>query len=438
MKNHHKKRVHVTTLGCSKNLYDSEILLGQLQANHVEIEENPRNAEVIIINTCGFIAPAKQESIDAILEAGELKKQNPGTKLLVCGCLSQRYQTDLTKLIPEVDAYFGTEDYANILQYLDMRPVSPEHLYETRYLTQKGHFAYLKISEGCNHKCAFCAIPLMRGPHRSRPISEVVAEARMLAERGVKELILIAQDSTFYGLDLYREQRLIPLLHELEKIDGLRWIRLHYAYPTTFQDELIELIAQSDKIVNYLDLPIQHITDNMLKIMKRGGDSKQIQRILTKIRDRIPDVALRTAVIVGHPGETNSEFEALKDFVKEFRFDRLGVFVYSPEENTAAYRLPHPPTEVAEERYNEIMALQQEISYQKNREKVGKMVEVLIDETDAEKQIAIGRTYADSPEIDNEVLIETRIEQIKPGQFLKVRITDAQEYDLIGELPEDL
>ncbi len=432
-----RKQVHITTLGCSKNLYDSEILMGQFRANDVPLTEDPEQANVIIVNTCGFIAPAKQESIDAILEAAELKKQRPGTKLLVCGCLSQRYQPDLKKDIPEVDRYFGTEDFTRILEYLDMQPKSPEHLYEERILSQKSHYAYLKISEGCNHKCAFCAIPLMRGKHRSRRLEEVVEEARLLANRGVKEIILIAQDTTFYGLDLYKKQRISELVQRLEEVPGIEWIRLHYAYPTTFQDELVEVLANSKKIVPYVDMPVQHITDQMLKVMKRGGKSHRIRQIFASLRERIPEVALRTTLIVGHPGETEEDFAALKDFVQDFRFDRLGVFTYSPEENTAAYPLPYPPAGVAESRYNELMELQQQISMEKNQAKIGKQLRVLVDEVDLQSATAVGRSYADSPEIDNEVIVENIPPTVKPGEFYEVKIVDAAEYELFGQIAEE-
>ncbi len=430
-------KIHVTTLGCSKNVYDSEILMGQLKANRVHLIDDPNRADVIIVNTCGFITPAKEESIQAILEAGKIKKSHPGQKLLVCGCLSQRYRPDLRQDIPEVDEYFGTEDYRGILEYLNLTPDPPEHLYEKRLLSRAGHYAYLKISEGCSHTCAFCAIPLIRGEHRSRPMEQILDEARLLAEKGVKELILIAQDTTYYGVDLYGRQRIVELMRELEKIEGPEWIRLHYAYPTTFPDELIELIGQSSRIVHYLDLPVQHITDSMLKIMKRGGSSRQIRDLFQTIRERIPDVILRTTLIVGHPGETEADFGALKRFVEEMRFDRLGVFTYSPEENTAAFSLPSPEPEIARQRYSEIMELQQEISLEKNYAKLGKVYRVLIDEFDPGTKTAVGRTYGDSPEIDNEVILENVEGEIKPGEFYDVRIIDVGEYEIFGQIPED-
>ena len=432
-----RKKVHITTLGCSKNVYDSEILMGQLQANRVPLLDSPENADVIIINTCGFITPAKQESIQAILEATELKEQNKDMQVIVCGCLSARYQKDLSHEIPQVDAYFGTEDYQEILQYLNLPLKKNAHLYEDRLVSTKPHYAYLKISEGCNHKCAFCAIPLMRGKHRSRPVEDIVNEARILASRGVKELILIAQDTTFYGLDLYRSQKIIDLLIQLQKIERIEWIRLHYAYPTTFQDELIALIAESPKIVHYVDLPIQHITDPMLKIMKRGGTARRIRQILNNLRESIPDIAIRTTFIVGHPGETEKDFDELKNYIKDFRFDRLGAFIYSPEENTPASALKHPAKAIAERRYQELLEIQQKISLQKNESLLGKVVRVLVDEYDPENQSAIGRTYADSPEIDNEVIIENISRNIKTGMFYNIQINAAAEYELFGKIVED-
>ncbi|UCF62944.1 MAG: 30S ribosomal protein S12 methylthiotransferase RimO [bacterium] len=432
-----RKKVHITTLGCSKNVYDSEILMGQLQANQVPLSDSPEDADVIIINTCGFITPAKQESIQAILEATELKEQNKDMQVIVCGCLSARYQKDLSREIPQVDAYFGTEDYQGILKYLNLPLKNNVHLYEDRLVSTKPHYAYLKISEGCNHKCAFCAIPLMRGRHRSRSMEDIVKEARILSLQGVKELILIAQDTTFYGLDLYRSQKIIDLLLQLQKIESIEWIRLHYAYPTTFQDDLITLIAESPKIVHYVDLPLQHITDHMLKIMKRGGTARRIKQILNNLRERIPDIAIRTTFIVGHPGETEKDFEELKNHISEFRFNRLGAFIYSPEENTAASALKPPAKEIAERRYQELLEIQQKISLQNNENLVGKVVKVLVDEYDPENQSAVGRTYADSPEIDNEVIIENISQIINTGKFYDILINAAAEYELFGEIVED-
>lgn len=411
--------------------------MGQLQANGISLLENPEEADIIIINTCGFITPAKQESINAILEAVKNKNRNHHQRVLAAGCLSSRYRNELTKEIPEVDEYFGTEDYSKIMNYLNLEIRSPDHLYEKRIISTKGHYAYLKISEGCNHECAFCAIPLIRGTHRSRPMTEIISEAKQLAENGIKELILIAQDTTYYGIDLYGKQKLGELLLNLEKIKGLEWIRIHYAYPTTFQDTLIDIIKGSDKIVHYIDLPIQHISNRMLRAMKRGGTSKQIIQIFEKLRNKIPDIALRTTLIVGHPGETEADYRELKKFIQEFQFDRLGIFTYSPEEDTVAYRLSHPKKEIAEARYAEIMEIQQQISLQKNQEFISKKIKVIVDEIDQYNLIAVGRTYADSPEIDNEVILEDVSEKIQEGNFYHVNIYHASEYELFGNLEEE-
>ena len=433
----HKPSIHITTLGCAKNIYDSEILMGQLRANGISLLEDPQEANILIINTCGFITPAKQESINAILEAIQIKNQNKKHQILVCGCLSSRYRDELIKEIPEVDEYFGTEDFSNIIHYLNLELHSPKHLYENRFISTKSHYAYLKISEGCNHECAFCAIPLIRGEYRSRPIEDIIQEAKQLADKGVKELILIAQDTTYYGLDLYNKQIIGELLRQLEHIDNLDWIRIHYTYPTTLQDSLIDIISRSRKILHYIDFPIQHISDKMLRIMKRGGTSHQIKKILTKLRERIPDVAIRTTLIVGHPGESDTEYQELKTFVQEFQFDRLGVFIYSPEENTAAYKIPHPAEEIAEKRYSEIMEIQQKISLNKNERMIGKEITVIIDEIDQHTQTAFGRTYADSPEIDNEVILEKVPLNVKEGHFYQIIVTNVTEYEIFGKFLED-
>jgi ribosomal protein S12 methylthiotransferase len=431
------KKIHLTTLGCSKNIYDSEVLLGQLDGFGAQSVSSPEDADVIIINTCGFIASAKQESIDAILEAEKIKQGDPAKKVIVCGCLSQRYGSELKKELPSIDGIFGTEDYQNILQFLSMNGKnSPDHLYEQRYQLTPSHYAYLKISEGCNHKCSFCAIPLMRGRHRSRPIEQIVDEARQLAHNGVKELILISQDTTFYGLDLYHSQKIVDLLKRLEEIDRLKWIRLHYLYPTTVQDELIDYIGSSEKVVPYLDMPIQHISDRMLKIMKRGGTSRRIAEIFDNARSILPNVSLRTTLIAGHPGETEEDFNILKDFVRGMRFDRLGVFVYSQEENTTSYELPDLPQELKQNRFNELMKIQQNVSTEKNRAKIGTIEDVLIDEVDAQNSVATGRTKGDSPEIDGEVSISDFHTVPVPGSFVRVRINDATEYDLIGKIED--
>jgi ribosomal protein S12 methylthiotransferase len=430
-----RKKVHLTTLGCSKNTYDSEILLGQLIANDMPLTDSPESADVIIVNTCGFINPAKEESIQAILEAVKIKQKKENVQVLVSGCLSSRYMKNLKQMIPEVDEYFGTEEFPAILNYLNLSPFSSDRLYEKRYLSTASHYAYLKISEGCNHKCAFCSIPLIRGRHRSRPFEQVIHEARILADRGVKELILIAQDTTFYGIDLYRKQRLLDLLQQLESIKGIKWIRIHYAYPTTVQDELIDFIQSSSKIVNYVDMPLQHISDDMLKLMKRGGTSRRIKQILEKLRTHIPDVALRTTFIVGHPGETDTHFKELIQFIKDIRFDRLGAFIYSPEENTPSFRLKAPSKETAENRLAELMQTQQLISREKNQALIGKKMQVLVDERDTESGYAFGRTYADSPEIDNEVIIENSGNEI--GKFYPTKILRATEYEIFGQVSEE-
>lgn len=435
--NHKPKRIHLTTLGCSKNTYDSEVLMGQLSAQQAELVESPEDAEVIIINTCGFIDIAKQESVDAILEAEQLKKANPRKKIIVCGCLSERYSQELRKEMPLVDGFFGTEDYQNILRFLNYSPqLSPEYLYEKRLLSTPKHYAFLKISEGCNHKCAFCAIPLMRGRHRSRPMPDIVKEARLLAGQGVKELIIISQDTTFYGLDLYQTQKIVELLRQLEGIEGIEWIRLHYLYPTTVQDELIDYMAESTRIVPYLDMPIQHISDNMLKVMKRGGNSRRIRAIFERAKTKIPEVTLRTTFIVGHPGETQKDYDTLKEFVEEFRFDRMGVFKYSHEENTGAFELNDLDDHAKEERYAELMTIQQKISLEKNLQKIGKKMTVLIDEVNWATLTASGRSAGDSPDIDNEVIINPLDQALRAGDFVRVDILDASEYELYGKLGE--
>ena len=433
--NGNRKRIHITTLGCSKNVYDSEMLIGQLRLRQADLVDAPEDAEVVIINTCGFIDLAKQESIDAILEAEQLKREDPSKKIIVCGCLSQRYGEELKEELTVVDAFFGTEDYQNILKFLDYSPeVSPTFLYENRQLSTPGHYAYLKISEGCNHTCAFCAIPIMRGRHRSRPMEHIIEETKHLAENGVKEVIIISQDTTFYGVDLYGSQKIVTLLHHLQDIEGIEWIRLHYLYPTTVQDELIELMGANPKIVSYLDMPIQHISDRMLAIMKRGGSSKRIKEIFENAREKIPDVTIRTTLIVGHPGETEEDFQLLKQFVGELKFDRLGIFTYSHEEDTPAYAMEDLDQQIKEERYRELMELQQGISLEKNLEKVGKRMRILIDEVDWGTLTAFGRTEGDSPEIDNEVIIEDIQQAVHAGEFVPARILDASEYQLFGKI----
>jgi ribosomal protein S12 methylthiotransferase len=409
--------------------------MGQLTAQKAKLVADPQDAEVIIVNTCGFIDLAKEESVEAIIEAEQLKKSDPKKKIIVCGCLSQRYARQLREEMPLVDGFFGTEDYENILDFLGYSPeLSPEYLYEKRILSTPSHYAYLKISEGCNHKCAFCAIPLMRGRHRSRSLPDILKEAKILAQQGVKELIIISQDTTFYGLDIYQSQKIVDLLKHLEEIEGIEWIRLHYLYPTTVQDQLIDYLADSRKVLPYLDMPIQHISDSILRIMKRGGTSRRIRNILEQARKKIRDVTLRTTFIVGHPGETEDDFATLKEFVTEFRFDRMGVFKYSHEENTGAFQLKDLEGALKETRYTELMNIQQRISLEKNQEKIGSQMKVLIDEVDWKTLTAVGRTRGDSPEIDNEVIIHSLQKALRVGNFVNVEIEDASEYELYGKL----
>lgn len=423
------KRVNLVSLGCSKNLVDSEVLLRQFQANGLEIIDNSRKADYIIINTCGFINDAKDESIRAILEAIELKKSGKVKKVLVMGCLSERYKTELTEEIPEVDAYFGVTDYKAVLNELgfDLK----NELLGERLLTTPKHFAYLKISEGCDNPCSFCAIPLIRGKHQSKTVEQIINEANYLAANGTKELILIAQDSTYYGLDLYGRRELPKLLKELTKVDGIEWIRLLYAFPAKFPEELLDVIAEEEKICKYIDIPFQHISDKILKSMQRGISKRRTYELIDLIRKKIPDVAIRTTLIVGYPEETELEFRELENFVKDIEFDRLGVFTYSQEENTSAFSLGDPvPQKEKENRKNYILSIQQEISSRKNQEKIGQRLRVLIDEQ-IEKNTYLGRTQWDAPEVDNSVIVNSQ-KFIEPGEFCEVEIDDAFEFDLAG------
>ncbi len=426
------KKIHVTTLGCPKNIVDSENLLGLLKINNFAIEQSPEEADVLIINTCGFINDAKEESIQAILEALELKKQDPHKKVFVAGCLTQRYRQEIEQEIPEVDAIFGTEEYANILKALGRGHAALDTLYRSRLITTPRHYAYLKISEGCNHTCAFCAIPTIRGQHRSKPIEQLVEEARVLAANGTKELILVSQDTSYYGKDLYGKQRIVSLLEQLEAVDGIEWIRVLYWYPTNFPMEVLHWMQQSKKLVHYLDLPIQHISDSVLQKMRRGDTRESILKILKTARQLMPDITLRTTVIVGHPGETERDFEELLQFVQEVRFDRLGSFIYSDEEGTAAYEQPDKVAEnVARERQERLMEVQREISSEKNQQEIGKSYQVLIDEYNQDMNFFLARTYKDAPEIDNEVIIlSTENKSLTVGQFQTVEIFDATEYEL--------
>ncbi len=424
------KNIDIINLGCSKNLVDAEFLYTQLKANGVKVRLNPDSpdANTLIINTCGFIDDAKEESIDAIIEAVGVKKQKPDTQLLVMGCLSQRYKAELNKDIPEVDAYYGVNDIPTIVRDLGYQFFHDKLL--NRLHSTAEHYAYLKIAEGCDRNCAFCAIPMIRGKQISIPVDKLVDQAKYLSDHGVKELILISQELTRYGIDIYKRPELVKLLEELEKINGIEWIRLHYTYPNLFGDDLINIIAGSSKICNYLDMPFQHFNDGVLSMMKRGHSKEEGLELIQKIRSMIPDIALRTTMLVGHPGEDEKAFLELCDAVKKIRFDRLGVFTYSHEEGTYAYKNYDDsiPAEVKRERADEIMKLQQSISLDYNEGRVGANEIVLIDRQ--EDGFFIGRTQYDSPEIDNEVLIKDNEKNVKVGSFFEVRITDATDFDL--------
>ncbi len=421
------------TLGCSKNLFDSEVTMTQLKANGFEVEHEAKqdDSEIVIINTCGFIDNAKQESIDTILRYAEAKKEGLVDKVYVTGCLSERYKDDLAKEIPDVDEYFGTKDLPRLLKTL--KADYKHELVGERIITTPNHYAYLKISEGCDRPCSFCAIPLMRGKHVSTTIEELVLQAKNLAKQGVKELILIAQELTFYGLDIYKERKLATLLNELSKVDGIEWIRLHYAYPTGFPMEVIEEMKNNPKICKYLDIPLQHASNNMLKAMRRGTTREKTTQLVKDIRAIIPDIAIRTTFIVGYPGETEEDIEEMKDWVKEMRFDRLGVFTYSHEENTHAYNFEDDVTEEEKgRRAAEVMEVQQNISLALNESKIGRTFKVLFDRVEGD--YFVGRTEYDSPEVDNEVLVEKATNFVRIGDFAEIKITAADDYDLYGEV----
>ncbi len=430
MKTHNKnKKINIITLGCSKNVYDSENLMGQLQYNGYEVVHNDDGGDIVIINTCGFIHDAKQESIDTILAAIHDKQTGKIDKVYVTGCLSERYKKELPVEIPEVDQYFGTHDLVALLREFE---VDYRHeLIGERKLTTPSHYAYLKISEGCDRNCSFCAIPMIRGKHQSRSIESLVLEAQKLAAKGVKELILIAQDLTFYGLDLYGKRMLNDLLKALVQVEGIEWIRLHYAFPTGFPEEVIKTIAQEPKICNYMDIPLQHINNDILKSMRRGHNRQKTEDLIRKLRAQIPDVAIRTTLIVGYPGETPQKFQELKQWVADTRFDRLGVFAYSHEENTFAGKLnDNVPDEIKQQRVEEIMELQRQISFEKNQNKTGQIFKCLFDRK--EGNYYVGRTEYDSPEVDNEVWIDATKYHIEIGKFVSVQITRADEFDLYG------
>ena len=424
-----KNVINVVTLGCSKNVYDSEVLMGQLKAGGKEVVHE-QQGNIVVINTCGFINNAKEESINTILDYVQQKEAGLVDKVFVMGCLSERYKPDLEKEIPDVDQYFGTSELPALLKVLGAD--YKHELIGERLTTTPKNYAYLKISEGCDRPCSFCAIPLMRGTHVSTPIEALVTEAEKLAAKGVKELILIAQDITYYGLDLYKKRALADLLRALAKVEGIEWIRIHYAFPTGFPMDVIEVMKEEPKICNYLDIPLQHISDPILASMKRGTTQEKTTKLLKKFREAMPEMAIRTTLIVGYPGETEADFEALKSFVKEMRFDRLGCFTYSHEENTTAYELEDDvPEEVKLARANEIMEIQSQISWELNQEKIGKTFRCLIDRK--EGNYFVGRTEYDSPDVDNEVLIDAKKHYVKTGDFVEVKIIDATDYDLYGE-----
>jgi ribosomal protein S12 methylthiotransferase len=428
-----KTKVNIVTLGCSKNLVDSEVLLTQLRGNGIDVihESKKDDANVVVINTCGFIDNAKQESIDTILRYVDAKEEGLVEKVYVTGCLSQRYKDDLEKEIPQVDAWFGTRDLSRLLKQLNAN--YKHELVGERILTNPSHFAYLKISEGCDRPCSFCAIPLMRGGHISRPIEELVLEAKNLAKNGTKELLLIAQDSTYYGLDLYKKRNLAELLKHLSDVEGVEWIRLHYAFPTGFPTDALDVMAERSNICKYLDIPLQHGSSRMLQLMRRGTTREKTEQLLQTFREKVPGIAIRTTLIAGHPGETEQDFDEMMGFVERSRFDRLGVFSYSHEENTHSHSMADDvPTDVKQERVDTIMELQQGISLELNQSKIGKTFKTLIDRK--EGGTFIGRTEFDSPEVDNEVIIESKENYLRIGDFVNVKVNSATEFDLTGKV----
>lgn len=428
-----KNVINVVTLGCSKNAYDSEVLSGQLEASGKKVVHEGRDgdANIIVVNTCGFIDNAKEESVNTILHYANEKINGNIDELFVTGCLSERYKPDLEREIPEVDQYFGTRDLPLLLKALGAD--YKHELVGERLLTTPKHFAYLKISEGCDRPCAFCAIPLMRGGHKSKPIEELVSEAQKLAAKGVKELILIAQDLTYYGLDIYKKRNLAELLRELVKVEGIEWIRLHYLFPTGFPEDILDVIREEPKVCNYIDIPLQHISDPVLKRMRRGTTMEKTNRLIQQMREKVPGIVIRTTLIAGFPGETEEDFETMLQWVKDSKFNRLGCFTYSHEENTHAFQYEDDvPQEVKEERVARIMEAQQHISHELNQQMVGKEYTVIVDRKEGNKYIA--RTEFDSPDVDNEVLIDASENYLSPGSFVKVIITAAEDYDLFAEI----
>ncbi|KRO64170.1 MAG: ribosomal protein S12 methylthiotransferase RimO [Cryomorphaceae bacterium BACL11 MAG-121015-bin20] len=426
-----KNKINIITLGCSKNVYDSEVLMGQLSANKIAVEHESENedANIVVVNTCGFIDNAKEESINTILEQVQRKESGKIDKLYVTGCLSERYKPELERDIPNVDQYFGTTDLPKLLKVLGAD--YKHELLGERLTTTPKHYAYLKISEGCDRPCSFCAIPLMRGKHKSTPIEQLVKEAKHLAKNGVKELILIAQDLTFYGLDIYKKRSLADLLTQLSKVEGIDWIRLHYAFPTGFPEDVLDVIRENVKVCNYIDIPLQHINDDLLKSMKRGTSHEKTDALLKDFRAKVPNMAIRTTLIVGYPGETKEKFQELKQWVQDTKFDRLGVFTYSHEENTSAYDLEDDvPEKTKKARADEIMDLQTHISWELNQKKIGRTFKVLFDRKEGD--YFIGRTEFDSPDVDNEVLVRANENYVRIGDFANIKIEKSDHFDLYG------
>ena len=426
-----KNKINVVTLGCSKNIYDSEVLMGQLKASGKDVVHEDKNDEgnIVVINTCGFIGKAKEESVDTILHYVEKKEAGDVDKVFVTGCLSERYKPDLEKEITDVDQYFGTHDLPNLLKVLGAD--YKHELIGERLTTTPKHYAYLKIAEGCDRPCSFCAIPLMRGNHKSTPIEDLVIEVEKLAQKGIKEIMLIAQDLTYYGLDIYKKRALTTLLKALVKVDGIEWIRMHYAFPTGFPMDVLEVMKNEPKVCNYLDIPLQHINTEILKSMKRGTSHEKTTALIRKFRDVVPNMAIRTTLIVGYPGETEAQFQELKDWVEEMRFERMGAFEYSHEENTGAFVLEDDvPADVKFRRVNEIMEIQSQISWEINQQKIGKIFTCLFDRK--EGNYFYGRTEFDSPDVDNDVLVDAREHYIKIGEFIPVKIHEAGDFDLYG------
>ncbi|ARV09016.1 ribosomal protein S12 methylthiotransferase RimO [Winogradskyella sp. PC-19] len=425
-----KNRINVVTLGCSKNVYDSEVLMGQLKASGKDVVHE-QEGNVVVINTCGFINNAKEESVNTILHYMQKKEDGDVDKVFVTGCLSERYKPDLQKEIPNVDQYFGTTELPGLLKALGAD--YKHELIGERLTTTPKNYAYLKIAEGCDRPCSFCAIPLMRGKHKSTPIEDLVTEAEKLAANGVKELILIAQDLTYYGLDLYKKRNLAELLENLVKVDGIDWVRLHYAFPTGFPMDVLDIMKREPKICNYLDIPLQHISDSILKSMRRGTTKEKTTKLLKEFRAKVPEMTIRTTLIVGYPGETQEDFETLRDWVKEMRFERLGCFTYSHEENTHAYNLEDDvPEDVKIDRANQIMEIQSQISWELNQQKIGQEFKVVIDRKEGE--YFIGRTEFDSPDVDNEVRIDATKTYLKTGEFATIKVIEAEDFDLYGEV----